>query len=99
MVQEVTKSFPRRSTDRRFAAQWFVGDGIDLGAGSDSLAGLAPFFPLIRSVRAWDRSDGDAMRMDGVPDETYDFVHSSHCLEHLEYPAEALRNWIRICRL
>ena len=28
----------------------------------------------------------------------YDFVHSSHCLEHMVNPVAALGNWIRICR-
>jgi SAM-dependent methyltransferase len=98
MVQEVTKSFARRSFDRRFATRWFVGDGIDIGAGADSLGHLASFFPLMGSVRAWDRPEGDAMLMQGVDDERYDFVHSSHCLEHLVDPTVALGNWIRICK-
>ena len=98
MVQEVSKSFRRRSADQRFTARWFVGDGIDVGAGDDPLNRLAPFFPLMRSVRSWDLADGDAMRMDGIGDEAYDFVHSSHCLEHVVGPAIALGNWIRICR-
>ena len=36
--------------------------------------------------------------MSTVADESYDFVHSSHCLEHLNDPYEAFTNWIRICR-
>src|SRR3546814_3492720 len=34
----------------------------------------------------------------GVADESYDFVHSSHCLEHLRDPEEGLRNWFRILK-
>ena len=52
----------------------------------------------MKEVRAWVMIDGDAMLMDGVPDDAYDFVHSSHCLEHLEDPALALNHWVRICR-
>ena len=33
-----------------------------------------------------------------MPDEAYDFVHSSHCLEHLRNPREALMNWMRILK-
>jgi SAM-dependent methyltransferase len=98
MVQEASKSLIRRSFDRRYLTRWFVGDGIDIGAGDDSLGKFASFFPLVGSVRAWDLQDGDAMQMNGVPDESYDFVHSSHCLEHLVDPFTAMRNWIRICR-
>ena len=47
---------------------------------------------------AWDLGDGDATFMESVKDETYDFVHSSHCLEHLLDPEKGLRNWFRILK-
>lgn len=97
MTHETSKSFARRAADMRFAARWFVGNGIDIGGGNDSLETLSALFPLIKSVRTWDLSDGDAMNMEGVADASYDFVHSSHCLEHLEDPVVGLKNWIRIC--
>ena len=49
-------------------------------------------------MTTWDIEDGDAQRLDGVGDASYDFVHSSHCLEHLEDPREGLRNWLRVVR-
>jgi SAM-dependent methyltransferase len=97
-MREASKAVVRRSFDRRFATQWFVGAGIDVGAGNDSLGFYSWVFPMMRGVRAWDLSDGDAMMMDGVPNNAYDFVHSSHCLEHLSDPFLAFSNWIRICR-
>jgi SAM-dependent methyltransferase len=97
-MQETSKSLIRRSYDKRFATRWLVGHGIDIGAGMDSIAGYAPLFPLIQSVRGWDMPDGDAMLMEGVADASYDFVHSSHCLEHLVDPGFALLNWVRICK-
>ena len=36
--------------------------------------------------------------MEGIPDEVFDYAHSSHCLEHLSDPITALRNWYRIIR-
>jgi SAM-dependent methyltransferase len=36
--------------------------------------------------------------MAGVEDCSFDFVHSSHCLEHLKDPREGLRNWMRVLR-
>ena len=36
--------------------------------------------------------------MEGVSNNSYDFLHSSHCLEHLVDPKEGLRNWLRIVR-
>jgi tetratricopeptide (TPR) repeat protein len=98
LAHETSKQAARRWSDRRFATRWLTGCGIDIGCGKDSLGELAPFFPLMASVIPWDLPDGDAMLMAGVADASFDFVHSSHCLEHLADPVVALRNWIRICR-
>ena len=98
MADETSKAAIRRGADRRYATRWLVGDGIDIGSGPDPLGNLQWMFPLMRSVRPWDLPDGDAMLMQGVPDASYNFVHSSHCLEHLVDPTIALTNWIRICR-
>ena len=75
-----------------------MGDGIDIGGKPDPLALYTGLFPLLRSVRTWDVEDGDAQHMVGVADASFDFVHSSHCLEHLPDPAAALRHWLRIVR-
>ena len=98
MAHETSKQATRRSADRRCATRWMRGEGIDIGCGYDSLANLVSFFPLITSVRSWDLPDGDGMLMEGVEDSSFDFVHSSHCLEHLHDPYLAMQNWIRICR-
>ena len=95
---ETTKSIARRSYDKRYATRYLVGTGIDIGAGVDSIGRYAPLFPLMGEVWAWDKQDGDAMAMEDVGDATFDFVHSSHCLEHVYDPAVALKNWVRICK-
>lgn len=97
-MYETSKSVIRRGFDRRYVARYLVGRGIDIGAGADSIGQYRSLFPLMRDVKAWDLADGDAMLMDGVSDESYDFVHSSHCLEHLIDPNIALKHWIRICK-
>ncbi|TWB37192.1 tetratricopeptide repeat protein [Nitrospirillum pindoramense] len=98
MADETTKQMLRRAADGRFARRWIVGEGIDIGCGPDPLGKLKDYFPLMTSTRPWDLPDGDAMLMEGVADNSYDFVHSSHCLEHLVDPVRALSNWIRICK-
>jgi SAM-dependent methyltransferase len=50
------------------------------------------------SCRGWDTKDGDAQYLRGIADESFDFVYSSHCLEHMVDPSEALRNWWRVLR-
>jgi SAM-dependent methyltransferase len=97
-MHECSKAVARRLHDARFATRWFVGDGIDIGAGEDPLANYGELFPAIRSCRAWDVQDGDAQTLPGLADESFDFVHSSHCLEHMRDPREALDHWIRVLR-
>ena len=98
MSDETTKARLRRATDTRYVTQYFVGKGVDIGCGEDSLGKHRDHYSNIDSVRAWDLPDGDAQYMAGVADNAFDFVHSSHCLEHLRDPHEGLSNWIRICR-
>lgn len=97
-MYESSKSIFHKIKDARYAARYLIGDGIDIGAGSDSLGIYSEFFPLMKSCRAWDLPDGDAQFMESVPDEMFDFVHSSHCLEHMINPAVALEHWLRILK-
>ena len=98
MAREQSKSAKRRFNDGNFHSKYFVGHGVDIGAGPDSLEKLAYVFRGITKVDSWDQPQGDAQLMGSVGDDTYDFVHSSHCLEHMVDPHTALRNWIRITK-
>ena len=97
-MHETSKSIFAKLRDSRYATRYLVGDGIDIGAGRDSLALYGEFFPLMRSCRSWDMPDGDAQYLASVPDATFDFVHSAHCLEHMVDPATALHHWLRILK-
>jgi|ERR1043166_688701 SAM-dependent methyltransferase len=98
MPYECGKAALRRLHEPGFCSRYFVGDGIDIGGGYDPLWNYHELFPAMTSCRNWDLDDGDAQEMAGVADESFDFVHSSHCLEHMPDPAVALGNWFRICR-
>ena len=98
MSHEASKAARRRAKDPAFTDVYLVGEGVDIGAGPDGLSKLKELFPRITAVRDWDIPDGDAMLMQSVSDATFDFVHSSHCLEHLYSPAVALTNWLRIVK-
>ena len=97
-MKECSKSIARRLADSNFSRKYFVGHGVDIGGKPDPLKLYQELFDRITDVRTWDWEDGDAQKMAGVPDGQFDFVHSSHCLEHLVNPREGLKNWLRITR-
>jgi methyltransferase family protein len=91
-------SIQRRLADSRFATRYFAGCGLDVGGGQDSLACYAELFPLIRNIFVYDAAHGDAQTLRNIPESSFDFLYSSHCLEHLRDPHEALGNWIRVVK-
>src|SRR5262249_19674846 len=97
-MKECSKSIQRRLADPNFAARYFVGDGLDVGGKPDPLNIYRELFVRMGTVRTWDLEDGDAQLLTGVEDDSVDFVHSSHCLEHLRDPREGLANWLRVVR-
>ena len=96
-MREATKSTLRRYRDGAFHTRYFVGEGIDVGAGKDPVR--RDIFRGITSLRAWDVNDGDAQHLGSIEDNVYDFLHSSHCLEDMIDPYEALENWIRVTKI
>lgn len=97
-MKECSKSIARRLSDINFTSKYFAGNGLDIGGKPDPLALYRELFCRMGEVKTWDWEDGDAQIMAGVPDGQYDFVHSSHCLEHLVDPHEGLKSWLRIVR-
>lgn len=97
-MKECSKSIARRQSDPNFLNRYFSGDGIDIGGAPDPLSLYRELFPRMGTVRIWDLADGDAELMESVGDATFDFVHSSHCLEHLNDPMRGLENWFRILK-
>ena len=97
-MYEQSKSTRRRFYDGNFHNRYFNGNGIDIGGKPDPFSQYIGVFPLVKSVKIWDLEDGDAQYMQSVTDETYDFVISSHCLEHMVDVYEAFSHWIRITK-
>lgn len=97
-MKECSKSIMRRLADSNFVSRYFVGCGLDIGGKPDPLALYKELFCRMTEVRTWDKEDGDAQILAGLSDEKFDFVHSSHCLEHLADPHEGLHNWLRVVR-
>lgn len=46
----------------------------------------------------WDLKQGDAHVMQGLEKGSFEFVYSSHCLEHLEEPHTALIRWFELVK-
>jgi SAM-dependent methyltransferase len=69
------------------ALHFCVGNGLDVGAGRWPLPGAQP-------VEL--KSGGDAMEL---PHGQWDYIFSSHCLEHLANPIAALRHWQKRLRV
>ena len=85
---ETAKAHARRMREG-FFAKYCIGRGLDIGYGGDLLSD---------NCTGWDLEHGDAQSLDGVEDESFDFVYSSHTLEHVGDAALALRNWYRIVK-
>lgn len=66
------------------------GKGIDIGCGAD---------PISNQALPFDFQDGDANQISKYfPENTFDFVFSSHCLEHMINPYKALQEWFQILK-
>lgn len=97
-MKELSKSIIRRLSNPNFITKYFVGHGLDVGGGNDSLDNYKYLFPNIKSIRNYDRPDGDALTLLDVKDNFFDFLHSSHCLEHLGCPIKGFNSWLRIVK-
>jgi SAM-dependent methyltransferase len=95
-MRETTKAQKRRQPDPLWQTV-FKGVGIDIGAGDDPLR--REWYPGITTLRTFDKPDGNAQNMRNYyPDNYFDFVYSSNCLEHLADPHAALKSWIAIAK-
>ncbi len=83
MAREASKTNQHRGPD--FAQTFLQGRVLDVGAGGDLVCPWAQGF---------DMEDGDANVVHHYFEaESFDAVHSSHCLEHMHDAPAALLNW------
>ncbi len=88
MGNETSKSYNRRKQNGDFE-KFFKGRGIDICCGTD---------PVTPECIPYDLKHGDAEILEGIHPETFDWVYSSHGLEHLENPRRALNRWWELVR-
>jgi SAM-dependent methyltransferase len=96
MADESAKAMRRRAKSPEEYLKVFSGEGIDVGCGDSRIEVFRPDYPRMGSVRLHDIKDGDAQKMENYGRGVFGFVHSSHCLEHMRDPVEAVQNWLRI---
>ena len=65
------------------------GHGIDIGCGPD---------PLPWATMRFDLPDGDANHITKHIHDSFDFVYSAHCLEHMHDPTQCLKEWFSLVR-
>lgn len=65
------------------------GTGIDIGCGPD---------PVTPTARRFDLEDGDANCVSKYVKEQFDFVYSSHCLEHMHDPRATILDWWKLVK-
>lgn len=68
-----------------FDKNYLQGKVLDIGSGKD---------PICVDADGFDVEDGDANQiLNFLESESYDTVYSSHCLEHMFDPPQALQQW------
>ena len=86
-----------RARKRRLHEGWFEKycpsdqPGLDIGCSKD---------PVNYTFRRFDMifGDGDANDMGDYPSNTYQTVYTSHVLEHMKYPVQAVKRWFDLVR-
>jgi SAM-dependent methyltransferase len=85
---ETTKAHSRRLKENFFNL-YCRGNGLDIGFGGDLIS---------ENAEGFDFEHGDAQYLTNIKDNKYDFVYSSHTLEHLPDPYLSLKNWTRVLK-
>jgi len=96
MPRESDKAMIRRAYNPIFR-KIFIGEGLDIGCGDNP----APMqeFPAVTFLNTFDKGQGDAQYITRHVKKQYDFVMSSHCLEHLEDPLVGIIEWFSLVKV
>jgi len=94
-MRETSKAMRRRWCEHELGLfPWrdlFVGKGIDVGCGDDPVA--------LPGVATFDLANGDANFLSRYhPENSFDWLHASQCLEHMRDPKAALLDWIKVVK-
>lgn len=79
----------KRRIKESFFEKYCNGNGLDIGYGGDLIT------PNAKGI---DIEHGDATHVKSLSNLKFDFIYSSHLLEHLQNPKLALQNWWKILK-
>lgn len=96
-MREASKAMDRRTVEEY--GKYFAGYGIDVGCGDDPVDQWMHKFTLMTGCKHWDMPDGDAQKLESVPYKKYDWLHSSHSLEHMKAWDIALKRWCAVVKI
>jgi len=85
---ESSKAKPRREREG-FFEKYCKGEGLDIGYGGDLIHETAFGFDI---------EHGDATYLKMFKDKKFDYIYSSHLIEHLNKPELALGNWWKLLK-
>lgn len=68
---------------------FFTGEGLDIGCGKD---------PIFENAQRFDQVHGDANHITKYIEKQYDYVFSSHCLEHMQDPKACIQEWYQLVK-
>lgn len=91
-MDEASKTLP--VMQRMGLLQRLTGRGLDIGCGHDPIKVPGAI------VDPWDKilGHGDAFMLPDLPDQCYDWIFSSHCLEDSDDVLGALRRWSEVLK-
>jgi ubiquinone/menaquinone biosynthesis C-methylase UbiE len=92
MSNETKKCYHRRMIQNHLSK--LIGNGIDIGPGNDC------FIPSEGNCIRWDKKDGNnGLIFDDIYNNYFDYLYSSHCLEHIKDYDKAINKWIDIVKV
>ena len=89
LLQKETFKAKKRRDKEGFFELYCKGKGVDIGYGGDLLS---------LNCLGWDIEDGDAKYLEKIPNEEFNFLYSSHLLEHLNDVDITIKNWWRVIK-
>lgn len=89
IIKAETYKAKNRRIKEDFFSKYCKGSGLDIGFGGDL---------VLPEAVGWDFEHGDAQYLKGIADESYDYVYSSHTLEHVDDAKISLINWFRVLK-